>query len=388
MAQASREWFEKDYYKILGVGPDAGDKDIQRAYRKLAKQYHPDAHPGDKQAEDRFKEISAANDVLSDPGRRKEYDEVRRMGPAPGMFGGGGASGPGPYGSTFRVDDLGDLLGGLFGRGGGGGRTRTRGGQGTRVGPVKGDDLEAELHLDFEAAARGVTTSVSVVSDVACHTCHGTGAAPGTSPVICAVCGGRGVVDDNQGFFSFSTPCRACRGTGMRVETPCPTCSGTGIERRSRNVKVRIPAGVEDGQRIRIPGRGGAGHNGGPSGDLYVVCRVASHDLFGRKGRDLTLTVPITFAEAALGATVTVPTLSSPVTLRVPPGTKSGRTFRVRGKGSPSSSSSPAGDLLVTVDVAVPQQLTDAEREAVEKLAAASLESPRSYLEKWIRGEG
>jgi molecular chaperone DnaJ len=383
MSQPSREWFEKDYYKVLGVPVDATEKDIRRAYRKLAKENHPDAHPGDKRAEDRFKEVNAANDVLSDPTRRKEYDEVRSMGPAPGMFGGGRA--PGSGGGSFRVDDLGDLLGGLFNRGGG--RGRGRGPTDTPAGPRKGDDLEAELHLDFDAAVHGATTSVSVISDVACHTCHGTGAAPGTAPVICPVCGGRGVVDDNQGFFSFSTPCRACRGTGMRVETPCPTCSGTGLERKPRNVKVRVPAGVVDGQRIRIPGRGGAGHYGGPAGDLYVVCRVASHDLFGRKGKDLTLTVPITFAEAALGATVTVPTLSSPVTLRVPAGTKSGRTFRVRGKGVAGASGSAAGDLLVTVEVAVPEQLTDAEREAIEKLAASSLESPRSYLGKWINGE-
>jgi molecular chaperone DnaJ len=376
MAQASREWFEKDYYKVLGVSSGATEKEIQRAYRKLAKQYHPDAHPGDKAAEDRFKEINAANDVLSDAAKRKEYDEVRRLGPMGGGVFGGGA-GPGAAGGTFRVDDLGDLLGGLFGRSG---RGRGRGGA-APAGKVRGDDLEAELHLDFDAAVHGATTTVSVTSDVSCGTCHGTGAAPGTSPVICPVCGGRGVVDDNQGFFSFSTPCRVCRGTGMKVETPCPTCGGSGIERRPRNVKVRIPPGVEDGQRIRVAGRGGAGHNGGPAGDLYVVCRVSPHDLFGRKGRDLTLTVPITFAEAALGATVTVPTLASPVTLRVPAGTPSGRTFRVRGKGVGG-----AGDLLVTVEVSVPKQLTDAEREAVEKLAAATLESPRSFLGGWMNG--
>ena len=382
MAQPSREWFEKDYYKILGVSSDASEKDIQRAYRKLAKANHPDAHPGDTKAEERFKEVSTAHDVLSDPAKRKEYDEVRRMGPGAGAFGGRGAPGGFPGGASFRVDDLGDLLGGLFNRGG-----RQRGGAGAPAGPRRGDDLEAELHLDFLAAFQGVTTTVSVVSDAACTTCHGTGAAPGTSPVICSVCGGRGVVDDNQGFFSFSTPCRACGGNGMRVEDPCPTCAGSGVVRRPRNVKVRIPAGVDDGQRIRIPGRGGVGLNGGPAGDLYVVCRVTPHELFGRKGRDLTLSVPITFPEAALGASVTVPTLSGPVTLRVPPGTKSGRTFRVRGKGVAASGSQPHGDLLVTVEVAVPAELTDAEREAIEKLAAASLESPRSYLEKWMHGD-
>jgi len=342
VAQATREWFEKDYYKVLGVSPDASERDIQRAYRKLAKQNHPDANPGDRQAEERFKEANTAHDVLSDPAKRQEFGRAT-------------------------------------------GRGRGRGATGA-VGAVRGDDLETELHLDFDAAIHGATTSVSVVSDVACHTCHGSGAAPGTSPVICPVCAGRGVVDDNQGFFSFSTPCRACRGTGMRVETPCPTCQGSGIERRPRTVKVRIPAGVDDGKRIRIKGRGGAGQNGGSAGDLYVVCRVSPHELFGRRGRDLTLTVPITFPEAALGATVTVPTLSRAVTLKVPAGTRSGRTFRVRGKGV-AAGSAPAGDLLVTVEVTVPEHLSDEEREAVEKLAAASLESPRSYLGKWIDAE-
>jgi len=388
MAQASREWFEKDYYKVLGVAEDATERDIQRAYRKLAKQYHPDANPGDKGAEEKFKEANTAHDVLSDPEKRKEYDEIRRLGPMAGAgFGGApGAGGAGGgFGGSFRVDDLGDLLGGLFGRGR---TTRGRsGGGGGAAGAVRGDDLEAELHLDFDAAVHGATTTVSVVSDVTCHTCHGSGAAPGTSPVICPVCSGRGVVDDNQGFFSFSTPCRACRGTGMRVETPCPTCHGTGVERRPRNVKVRVPAGVQDGQRIRVAGRGAAGHNGGPAGDLYVVCRVGQHELFGRKGRDLTLTVPISFAEAALGATVTVPTLEKAVTLKVPAVTRSGRTFRVRGKGVAENGSKSAGDQLVTVEVAVPEHLSEAEREAVEKLAAAQLESPRSYLGKWIDGD-
>jgi molecular chaperone DnaJ len=386
MAQASREWFEKDYYKVLGVAEDASERDIQRAYRKLAKQYHPDANPGDKAAEEKFKEANTAHDVLSDAEKRKEYDEIRRLGPMAGAgFGGapGAGGAAGGFGGGFRVDDLGDLLGGLFNRG----RGRGRGGAGGAAGAVRGDDLEAELHLDFDAAVHGATTTVSVVSDVTCHTCHGSGAAPGTSPVICPVCGGRGVVDDNQGFFSFSTPCRACRGTGMRVETPCPTCHATGVERRPRNVKVRVPAGVQDGQRIRVAGRGAAGHNGGPAGDLYVVCQVGQHELFGRKGRDLTLTVPITFAEAALGATVTVPTLTKAVTLKVPAGTRSGRTFRVRGKGVSGNGSGSPGDLLVTVEVAVPERLSEAEREAVEKLAAAQLESPRSYLGKWIDGD-
>jgi molecular chaperone DnaJ len=378
MAQPQREWFEKDYYKILGVAETATDKEITRAYRKLAKQLHPDANPNDPTAESRFKDVSAAYDVLGDATKRKEYDEVRRLGPVGGVFGGGqgrpGSANGAGFGSGFRVDDLGDLLGGLFGRGG---RAGGRAGGG-RVGPQRGEDLEAEIHLSFSDAITGITTALNVVSDVACATCHGTGAAPGTSPVICSVCGGRGVLDDNQGFFSFSQPCQACGGTGMRIETPCPTCHGSGLERRPRSVKVRIPAGVADGQRIRLKARGGSGISGGPPGDLYVVVHVAPHELFGRKGKDLTLTVPVTFAEAALGATITVPTLDKPVSLKIPAGTRSGRTFRVRGHGVPSGSST--GDLLVTVEVTVPQELSDAERTAIEKLAAASGESPRRYL--------
>ena len=365
-----REWFEKDYYKVLGVSENATEKEITRAYRRLAKRYHPDANPG---AEERFKEVSAAYDVLGDADKRKEYDEVRRLGPLGNPFAGaGGSAGPRGFTTNFGAEDLGDLLGNLFGRGG---RTATR----TRMGAQRGDDLEAELHLSFQDAVEGVTTTVNVTSDAACSTCGGTGAAPGTSQVICPACGGQGVVAENQGLFSFSQPCAECRGTGMRVESPCPGCQGSGLVRRPRQVKVRIPPGVDDGQRIRVKGRGGAGHNGGPSGDLFVVVRVRPHELFGRKGRNLTLSAPVTFAEAALGATIKVPTLDGPVSLRIPPGTRSGRTFRVRGHGIPAANGR-RGDLLVTVEVAVPERLSAAEREAVEALAAATHESPRRHL--------
>ena len=361
---AQREWYEKDYYKVLGVPAKATEKEITSAYRKLAKRYHPDANPG---AEDRFKELSTAYDVLGDPAKRKEYDEVRRLGPGANPFRPGPANGGG---GAFSVDDLGDLLGGLFGRG----RASSR----SRPGPRRGEDLEATLNLSFTDAVEGVITSVNLTSDAACSSCGGTGSAPGTSPVICSGCGGRGVRDENQGLFSFSQPCRECGGTGMRVETPCLTCRGSGLERRPRQVKVRVPAGIEDGKRIVLKGRGGAGHNGGPPGDVYVVVRVGSHELFGRKGRDLTLTVPVTFAEAALGATVKIPTLDEPVALRVPAGTRSGRTFRVKGRGI--SAGGAAGDLLATVEVVVPEQLSDAQRQAVEALAAATPDSPRRHL--------
>jgi molecular chaperone DnaJ len=370
-----REWFEKDYYRILGVSDSATAKEIKSAYRKLSRQYHPDANSGDANAEERFKEISAAYDVIGDETRRKEYDEVRRLGPMAGGPGGmGGAGG----GTNFRFDNLGDMLGGLFGRPRGGGAGATTTARGT--GPHRGQDLEAELHLDFEDAAQGLTTTLHLTSEAVCSTCHGSGAKPGTSPRQCAQCGGRGVLDENQGFFSFSTPCPVCAGRGYTIEDPCPTCSGTGIEHRPREVKVRIPAGVEDGQRIRLRGRGGPGRNGGPPGDLYVTCRINPHTLFGRRGSDLTLVVPLTFPELALGTELTVPTLdSTPVRLRVPPGTRSGRTFRVKGRGVQSKKG--AGDLLVTVEVAVPQKLSAAERKAVEALAAASDgTSPRAHL--------
>ena len=358
-AAGTREWFEKDYYKVLGVPQSATEKEITRAYRKLAKQYHPDAHPG---SEDRFKEISSAYDVLGDPAKRKEYDDIRKLGPL-GGFAGNGRGGFNV--GNVRVDDLGDigdLLGNLFGK--------ARGGRsaGAPTGARRGDDLEASLHLSFMDAVNGITTSVSLVSDAVCSMCSGTGAAPGTSPVVCDTCNGRGVMDEDQGLFSFSQPCRVCGGRGMKVETPCPTCAGSGVERRPRQVKVRIPAGVSDGQRIRLKGRGGLGRDGGPPGDLYVVVRVDSHPVFGRRGRNLTVTLPVTFAEAALGATVKVPTLDAPVSLKIPAGTPSGKTFRVKGRGIGATGTKPAGDLLVRVEVAVPEQLTEAQRTAVEQL--------------------
>jgi molecular chaperone DnaJ len=374
-----REWFEKDYYRVLGVSDTASQKDIRNAFRKLSRQYHPDASPDDKAAEERFKEVSAAYDVVGDPEKRKEYDEVRKLGPMGGMFGGPGAGGTGAGNFRFEdIGDLGDVLGGLSGRG------RRRGGatgaSGTRgTGPHRGQDLESELHLAFEDAVHGLTTTVHLTSEAACSTCHGTGARPGTTPRTCPMCEGRGVVDDNQGFFSFSSPCPECAGRGYTIDEPCPTCRGTGIERRPREVKVRIPAGVEDGQRIRLRGRGGPGRNGGPAGDLYVTVRVMPHPVFGRRGNDLTITVPITFPEAALGADVAVPTLDGgSVKLRIPAGTRSGRTFRVRGKGV--AARRKTGDMLVTVEVAVPQKLSAEERRAVEALAAANGASPRAHL--------
>jgi molecular chaperone DnaJ len=382
-----REWFEKDYYKILGVPETATAKEVTRAYRKLARENHPDSQPGDAAAEERFKEISVAYDVIGDAEKRKEYDEARRLGPMGGFGGPGGGAGGfgGPGGFTFTMDDLGgmggagglgDVLGNLFGGGGG----RVRGGRSRGTGPQRGADLEADLHLGFTDAVAGITTTLHLVSDAVCHVCSGVGAEPGTVPTTCPTCGGRGVIQDDQGFFATSSPCPTCGGRGVRIEHLCANCRGTGVERRPRDVKVRIPAGVKDGQRIRLKGRGDPGRHGGPPGDLYVTCRVASHPHFRMDGRDLRLTLPVTFAEAALGADIDVPTLADgPVKLRIPPGTRNGRTLRVKGRGVTSAKGS--GDLLVTIEVAVPAKLSDAEREAVEALAAAATESPRAHFE-------
>ncbi len=372
-----REWFEKDYYKVLGVKKDASQKEVLKAYRKLARELHPDANPDDAKAEDRFKEVSAAYDVLGDEAKRKEYDEVRRLGPMAGAFGGGGGPGPGPGGFGFGTDDITDLLGGLFGRNRG--RGGAPGGGPQRPQPAKGQDLETDLHLGFNEAVRGVTTTVHLTSAAPCSRCNGNGAEPGTTPSTCPACHGRGTQDDNQGFFSLSQPCERCAGRGQIVESPCSTCRGTGAERRPREVKVRIPAGVKTGQKIRLKGRGGPGGPGGQNGDLFVNVTVAKHEHFGRKGKNLTLTVPVTFAEAALGGDITVPTLDEgPVTIRIPAGTATGRTFRVKGKGV--GAKDKRGDLFVTVEVLVPGDLTDAQREAVMALAAASDDSPREHL--------
>lgn len=385
--EPQREWFEKDYYAALGVGSDASSEEITKAYRRLAKQYHPDANKGDETAEERFKEVSAAYDVLGDKEKRAEYDKVRQMvasGVGPGGFGGfgpGGGGGFGGPGGGFRfeegdVGDLGDLLGGLFGQQRGGGRR----GRGRGTGPQRGADLETELHLGFEDAVRGVTTSVTFTADAACSTCGGSGAAPGTSPQVCPRCGGSGAVALDQGPFSFSEVCPQCGGAGRIVPSPCPTCHGRGVEQRPRTVKVRIPAGVTDGKRIRVKGRGAHGANGGPPGDLYVVVRVASDAVFGRKGaKDLTVTVPVTFPEAAMGATVKVPTLDDPVTVKLKPGTASGTVQRIRKRGV-QPAKGKAGDLLVTFEVAVPKKLDKRQREAVEALADVLTENPRAHL--------
>ena len=372
-----REWFEKDYYEVLGVPKNASAAEIKKAYRKLAQKHHPDANAGDPKAEERFKEVSAAYDVLGDEEKRAAYDRVREMGAGgfgAGFPGAGGTGSEGPGGSRYEtvdVGDLSDLFGGMFG----GSRGRARRPQ---VRQRRGADLETDVRLSFDDAMAGVTIPVTLDGPAVCTTCHGSGAAPGTQPVICATCGGSGQVAVNQGFFQMEQTCPTCSGTGRTIETPCPTCHGSGAVRRSRTVKVKVPAGVKDGARIRVAGRGEPGGPGGQPGDLYVRVRVGEHPVFGRKGDNLTVDLPVSYPEAALGANVKVPTLNGPVTLKVPAGTPSGKTFRVKGKGAPKRGGH--GDLLVTVNVDVPKKLSKREKELLGELRDAETESPRAEL--------
>ncbi|MGI8696797.1 MAG: DnaJ C-terminal domain-containing protein, partial [Mycobacteriales bacterium] len=342
---STKDFLEKDYYQALGVAKGASAPEIKKAYRKLARELHPDKNPGDPKAEERFKEISEAYDVLSDAKRRAEYDEARSLFGAGGLggFGRGGAT-PGGTGSgagtPFDLSDLfgaaggaagnprgagglGDMLGGFFGRTGAG-RTSAR------SAPIRGTDLETEATLDFDEAATGVSLPLRLSSPHTCLVCHGSGAKPGTSAHTCPTCNGIGLTTRNQGAFAFSEPCRDCRGTGQIIDDPCPECGGTGVTSQTSTITVRVPAGVKDGQRIRIPGRGSPGGAGGPPGDLYVVVYVRPHEIFTRSGADLTVTVPVTLPEAALGATVRGPTMDGSGAVKVPAGTTSGRTFRVR----------------------------------------------------------
>jgi molecular chaperone DnaJ len=387
---STRDFLEKDYYKVLGVSKTATQDEIKKSYRKLARKYHPDANKGEPKSEERFKEISEAYNVLSDEKRRKEYDEARSL------FGSGGfRTGPGGQGG-FGGFDLGDLFGGAGGTGGGG----TGGGRlgdvlgglfgggrgGTQARPRRGADVETETTLPFSDAIDGSTVSLRLTGEGPCPTCHGTGAKAGTVPRVCPSCEGTGQSSRNLGSFAFSEPCRECRGRGLVVDDPCPACSGSGRAMSSRTIQARIPAGVADGQRIRLKGKGAPGERGGPAGDLYVRVHVTPHPVFGRSGSNLTVTVPVTFPEATLGAEIKVPShRGMPVSVRIPAGTPNGRTFRVRGKGARRPDGTH-GDLLVTVAVQVPQKLNSAGKEALESFREATAgEDPREELLRQAR---
>ncbi len=394
----SKDWLEKDFYAVLGVAKSASADDIKKAYRKLARELHPDHNPGNAAAEEKFKSASEAYDVLSDDRKRKEYDEMRSL------FGSGAFRRGARTGGGQQFDPS-DLFGGFAGAGGGGGAGDRRFGgagfsdifssifsgggasAGARRGPQRGRDVEAEVTLDFVHAVQGTTLPLTLRSPGVCDTCHGSGAKPGTTPRTCPQCAGSGLITRNQGSFSFSEPCRECQGVGSIVEHKCPECRGTGGVTKNRTINVRFPAGVADGQRIRLSGRGEPGERGGPAGDLYVQVKVRPDEIFGRSGDDLTLTVPITFAEAVLGTDLRVPTLDGSVTLRVPPGTPSGRTLRARGKGVVRRDGQ-AGDLLVTVEVVVPSAVSDDAREALQQFATRTPAAGREHLDARLRRFG
>ena len=386
---STKDWIEKDYYKVLGVPKDASADQIKKAYRKLAKQFHPDANADNASAEAKFKEVGEAYEVLSDEKKRAEYDEARSLFGSggfrfPGSGGGGGGGGFRSNDTSFNLDDLlgrmntgqsggggmGDVFGGLFNRGGRQQRPARR-----------GADADSEVTLSFDEALQGVTLPLRLSGEGACDACHGTGARAGTVPRMCPTCEGTGSQSRNAGGFAFAEPCRECRGRGLVVDDPCPTCSGSGRARSSRTVQARIPAGVKEGARIRLKGKGSPGENGGPSGDLFITVHVTPHAVFARSGDNLVLTVPITFEEAVLGADVKVPVLGgSTVTLKVPPATQNGRTFRVKGKGAPRKDGTN-GDLLVTVEVTVPAAVSSEAREALETYRSAmGSQNPRADL--------
>jgi molecular chaperone DnaJ len=360
-----------DYYKTLGVDKKATPEDIKKAYRKLARQYHPDRNPGDKEAEARFKEISQAHDVLGDPEKRKQYDS----GSGPFTTGAGPGGGFGGFGNfDFDGASMGDILSNLFGGSTSGRRVRTK----PRA--EKGTDLEAEVSIGFDQAIAGAQVPLQVPMHAACPTCRGTGAKPGTTPSVCPSCEGRGIETQGQGMFSISQPCSRCGGAGTIIEDPCPTCNGSGAVRTVKRLRVNIPAGVRDGSRIRLAGKGEPGRNGGPPGDLYLIVHVSPSPLFKRKGDNLEVEVPLTIPEALRGADVQVPTLNGTKTLRVKPGTAHGTVQRLRGEGPPKPGSTEKGDIHYRFTIDVPDELSAEQQSAVDELSKAFGGDPRAGL--------
>ena len=357
---------KRDYYEVLGLSKGASDDEIKKAYRKLAKENHPDLHPGDKACEERFKEISEAYEVLSDPDKKARYDQYGHAAFDPNSGFGGGFGGFGDFG------DLGDILGNIFGGFGGfGGSTRQQ-----RNAPQRGESLRVRLAISFEEAAFGCSKEITVPRIEDCDDCGGTGCKPGTSPETCPDCGGAGEVRVQQrtpfGVMASTTPCRRCGGTGKLVKDPCPSCGGKGKVRKQRTISVNIPAGIDDGQTISLRGQGHAGANGGPKGDLLITVSVKAHPLFERDGSSILFEMPISFVQAALGAEVEVPTLDGKVKYTIPEGTQTGTTFRLRGKGIPYLNGSGRGDQYVTVNIETPKNLNKEQKELLRKFGEAT----------------
>jgi molecular chaperone DnaJ len=368
---------QRDFYDVLGVPKTAGEEDLKKAFRNLAKKHHPDANPGNSSAEEKFKEINEAYEVLSDPKKRAAYDQFGHA----GVGAGAGAPGGGPGGfrpGDFAGGDFNDLFEGVFDNffGGGGGQ---RGG-----GAQEGDDLRSDLHLTFEEAAFGAAKEVKVRRLAECETCHGSGAKPGSGKTTCSQCRGAGQVRMSQGFFTVARTCPKCRGAGEIPGTPCPTCRGEGRMEKEKTLSVKVPAGVDEGSRLRLRGEGGAGVQGGPPGDLFLFLHVESHPIFHREGSDILCEVPITFVQAALGAEVEVPTLTGPVRMKVPAGTQSGKLFRLKEKGVTDPQEGRHGDQLVTVLVETPQHLSAKQKKLLEDFQGAAEEKNQPKMSEFL----
>ncbi len=370
---------KRDYYEVLGVSKGASEDEIKRAYKKLARKYHPDMNPGDKEAEEKFKEVNEANEVLSDLEKKARYDQFGFAGVDPSY--GAGAGGAGGYGGGFDFGDLGDIFGSFFGGGFGGGQTR-------RNGPQRGESIRASVAVTFTEAAFGCEKEVSIERSEQCASCKGSGCAPGTTPEICPDCHGSGMVQVQQrtpmGMFASSRPCQRCRGTGKIIHQPCADCGGSGAVRKRKTIKVTIPAGIDHGQTISLRGQGNAGKNGGPAGDLLITVMVRPHELFRREGNDVFCEAPITFRQAVLGATLEIPTIDGPVKYDIPEGTQTGTVFRLRGKGIPALNGRGRGDQYVTVTIETPRNLNREQKEALkrfdETLGESSYEKRKSFF--------
>ena len=372
---------KRDYYEVLGIQKGASEDEIKKAYKKLARKYHPDMNPGDKEAEEKFKEVNEANEVLSDPEKKARYDQFGFAGVDPNY---GAGAGGGAYGGGFDFGDLGDIFGSFFGGGFGGGQRRNPNA------PQRGESIRASVSVSFTEAAFGCEKSVTLERSEQCPTCKGNGCAPGTTPEICPDCHGTGTVQTRRqtpmGVFASNGPCRKCGGTGRLIHQPCPDCRGTGAVRKRKTIKVNIPAGIDHGQTISLRGQGNAGRNGGPAGDLLITVMVQPHDLFRRDGVDVFCEAPITFTQAVLGAELEIPTIDGKVKYSIPEGTQTGTVFRLKGKGIPVLNGRGRGDQYVTVTIETPRNLNKEQKEALRKfsetLGESNYEKRKSFFKK------